>query len=113
MVFIFVFTLILMVVFLIFFVHMVNSVGKGESYTDHPFECGISSNFSSRIFFSLPFFLITLLFLMFDVEIILLFVLIFSDLSMMFFLLYVVILFLLIASLLMEWYYGSLVWVKM
>nr|ATU74591.1 NADH dehydrogenase subunit 3 [Liposcelis bostrychophila]ATU74604.1 NADH dehydrogenase subunit 3 [Liposcelis bostrychophila]UNO31818.1 NADH dehydrogenase subunit 3 [Liposcelis bostrychophila] len=113
MAFTFVFTLILFVVFLIFLVHMVNSLSKNESYSDHPFECGISSNFSSRNSYSLPFFLITLLFLMFDVEIILLFVLIFSDLSSMFFMLYMVILFLLIASLLLEWNYGSLAWMKL
>ena len=38
-----------------------------------PFECGFSPKLNSRINFSLQFFLITLIFLVFDVELILIF----------------------------------------
>lgn len=38
-----------------------------------PFECGFSPKLNSRINFSLQFFLITLIFLVFDVELILMF----------------------------------------
>nr|ATU74565.1 NADH dehydrogenase subunit 3 [Liposcelis bostrychophila]ATU74578.1 NADH dehydrogenase subunit 3 [Liposcelis bostrychophila] len=113
MIFMFVLSLIFIVVLLIFFVHAFNSSSKIESFSDHPFECGISSNFSSRNSFSLPFFFLTLIFLMFDVEIILLFVLIFFNLSAMFVALYLLILLLLLASLFLEWNFGSLMWLKL
>lgn len=43
-----------------------------EKKTDYPFECGIIRNYSSHLPYSLPFFFLTLIFLLFDVEIILL-----------------------------------------
>jgi len=97
------------VVSLIFFVHAFNRRRKIERFSDHPFECGIRRNFSSRNSFSMPFFFLTLIFLIFDVEIILLFVLIFFNLSAMFVALYLLILLLLLARLFLEWNFGSLI----
>jgi len=46
-----------------------------------PFECGFIPKFNSRIRFSLQFFLLTLIFLIFDVELVLLFPFLFLRLS--------------------------------
>nr|ANJ70569.1 NADH dehydrogenase subunit 3 [Nalassus laevioctostriatus] len=78
-----------------------------------PFECGFDPKSSSRMPFSLHFFLIAIIFLIFDVEITLLFPLIismkFNNLMIYFITLTAFILILLI-GLLHEWKQGALNW---
>nr|UFZ13365.1 NADH dehydrogenase subunit 3 [Ctenochauliodes griseus] len=104
--------------FLISFIMMMlaNILSK-KSFIDRekssPFECGFDPMSSSRIMFSLRFFLIAVIFLIFDVEIALLFPLILiinlSNLMVWFFTASFFILILLI-GLYYEWNQGALNW---
>nr|YP_009868688.1 NADH dehydrogenase subunit 3 [Alphitobius diaperinus]QKI32135.1 NADH dehydrogenase subunit 3 [Alphitobius diaperinus]QNK05477.1 NADH dehydrogenase subunit 3 [Alphitobius diaperinus] len=80
-----------------------------------PFECGFDPKSSSRMPFSLHFFLIAIIFLIFDVEITLLFPMIismkFNNLNIYFLVLSTFILILLI-GLFHEWKQGALNWTK-
>nr|YP_009975990.1 NADH dehydrogenase subunit 3 [Scyllarides haanii]QNK05434.1 NADH dehydrogenase subunit 3 [Scyllarides haanii] len=78
-----------------------------------PFECGFDPNGSARIPFSLRFFLIAVIFLIFDVEITLLLPLVsISDFSDIFFYSVTGLSFLaiLLFGLYFEWYSGALEW---
>nr|UKO32987.1 NADH dehydrogenase subunit 3 [Stenochironomus sp. 2CZ] len=80
-----------------------------------PFECGFNSMNSPRLPFSIKFFLIAIIFLIFDVEITLILPLIltmkFSNLFM-WTLTNFIFLIILIIGLFLEWYQGSLNWLK-
>nr|ATN95408.1 NADH dehydrogenase subunit 3 [Calanus finmarchicus] len=78
-----------------------------------PFECGFSPKFNARLPFTLRFFLIAIIFLVFDVELILLFPfmsnMFVSDLYPMVCLILIFI-FILLGGLAHEWNQGSLDW---
>ena len=79
------------------------------------YECGFEHNNLSRIPFSLRYFLLTLVFLLFDLEIVLLifvpsFIILKNNLLIL--LLVFVFLFVLFLGLLYEWFDGSLEWIK-
>jgi NADH-ubiquinone oxidoreductase chain 3 len=85
------------------------SIAGGEkNLKDSPFECGVLLNQSSRKPYSLPFFIITVIFLMFDVEIILLFPIFYFYLFRLRYIFYSLIIFLLLIGIFLEWFYGSL-----
>nr|YP_010538726.1 NADH dehydrogenase subunit 3 [Emarginoptyx trilucida]UYE92337.1 NADH dehydrogenase subunit 3 [Emarginoptyx trilucida] len=100
-------------------VMMISSFLSKKSIIDRekssPFECGFDPKSSARMPFSLQFFLIAMIFLIFDVEITLLFPLIvtmkitsmmaFSTVTIMFILI-------LLIGLYHEWNQGALNWVK-
>nr|YP_002302550.1 NADH dehydrogenase subunit 3 [Protohermes concolorus]ACA51950.1 NADH dehydrogenase subunit 3 [Protohermes concolorus]UFZ12949.1 NADH dehydrogenase subunit 3 [Protohermes concolorus] len=106
--------LILMISFIIM---MLATILSKKSFIDRekasPFECGFDPISSSRLPFSLRFFLIAVIFLIFDVEIALLFPLIlimnFSSIMMWFIVSSIFILILLI-GLYHEWNQGALNW---
>ena len=78
-----------------------------------PFECGFSPKFNARLPFTLRFFLIALIFLVFDVELVLLFPFLVNFFSKSRFLLTIIILLILIILMLglfHEWNQGSLEW---
>lgn len=77
-----------------------------------PFECGFDPIKSARIPFSIRFFLLTIIFLVFDIEIVLLIPLIsFSNLSSNYpLILSVAFIIILIVGLFHEWNQGSLEW---
>nr|QTZ18974.1 NADH dehydrogenase subunit 3 [Epicypta sp. WQY003] len=110
--------LISLVILLISIVMMsLASILSKKSFMDRekcsPFECGFDPKQSSRIPFSLQFFLITIIFLIFDVEIVLLMPLIiimkFSNLMIWSFSSFFFIIILLI-GLYHEWAQGALEW---
>nr|YP_009434105.1 NADH dehydrogenase subunit 3 [Epicauta gorhami]APB02745.1 NADH dehydrogenase subunit 3 [Epicauta gorhami] len=95
---------------------IVNLISK-KTFTDRekmsPFECGFDPKSSARLPFSLHFFLIAVIFLIFDVEITLLFPLVmclkYSSLGSYFMVLTIFIV-ILIAGLFHEWKQGALEW---
>nr|YP_010321799.1 NADH dehydrogenase subunit 3 [Stenochironomus okialbus]UKO33000.1 NADH dehydrogenase subunit 3 [Stenochironomus okialbus] len=80
-----------------------------------PFECGFNSMNSARLPFSIKFFLIAIIFLIFDVEITMILPLIltmkYSNLFMWTITNFTFLL-ILIIGLLLEWYQGSLTWLN-
>nr|UJG45546.1 NADH dehydrogenase subunit 3 [Monoclona rufilatera] len=93
------------------------SILSKKSFMDRekssPFECGFDPKSSSRIPFSLRFFLIAIIFLIFDVEIVLLMPMIitmnYSNL-MMWLLTSIFFIFILLIGLYHEWNMGALEW---
>nr|QJA14892.1 NADH dehydrogenase subunit 3 [Blaps rhynchoptera] len=80
-----------------------------------PFECGFDPKSSSRMPFSLHFFLIAIIFLIFDVEITLLFPLIISmkfNNVMIYFTVTLTFIIILLIGLFHEWKQGALDWTK-
>nr|APX39422.1 NADH dehydrogenase subunit 3 [Altica palustris] len=109
-----------MIIIMIIFMLMVllNMISKKSFYDrekNSPFECGFDPKTSSRLPFSLHFFLITVIFLIFDVEITLLFPLIltlkFTNLINYSFITLIFIMILLI-GIYHEWNQGALNWQK-
>lgn len=85
--------------------------GASDSEKGRPFECGFTSLVSSSVSFSVPFFIIAMIFLLFDVEILLICfypVGFFSGVSFFFVTYFVV--FLVLFSTLYEWLKGIFLW---
>nr|WAJ48514.1 NADH dehydrogenase subunit 3 [Pleroneura sp. 1 GYN-2021b] len=113
------FMIILMIFFLSTIIMMVASLMSKKTMLDRekcsPFECGFDPKSSARLPFSLRFFLITVIFLIFDVEIALLLpliliiptsnLIIWSKVSFFF-------IFILLLGLYYEWNQGALNWAK-
>nr|UFZ13313.1 NADH dehydrogenase subunit 3 [Protohermes gutianensis] len=110
-------TMSLLIMMISFIIMMLATILSKKSFTDRekasPFECGFDPISSSRLPFSLRFFLIAVIFLIFDVEIALLFPLIlimnFSSIFMWFSVSSIFILILLM-GLYHEWNQGALNW---
>nr|ALO71239.1 NADH deshydrogenase subunit 3 [Tychobythinus sp. 1 EF-2015] len=103
--------------FICMIIMMMASILSKKTFTDRekssPFECGFDPKSSSRMPFSLHFFLIAIIFLIFDIEISLLIPLIyimksinFTNFMMISFFFF----FLLLLGLYYEWYQGALNW---
>lgn len=107
---VFIFEVVVMV-FLIYFVVLVLSI-KGEKWNNiiSPYECGFDPLIGSRLSFSYRFFLISILFLIFDVEISLLFPIPYEFFSKFIEVGVVIFLFVLIIGLLYEYWNGILAW---
>nr|ARI50093.1 NADH dehydrogenase subunit 3 [Cittarium pica] len=94
---------------------MLSKRSIGDREKSSPFECGFDPMGSARLPFSLRFFLLAVIFLIFDVEIVLLFppiVKIFSTIDMYLFSGVIGFLFILILGLFHEWNEGSLDWMS-
>jgi NADH:ubiquinone oxidoreductase subunit 3 (subunit A) len=78
-----------------------------------PFECGFDCFFSSGRSFSISFFCICLMFLLFDVELVLLgvFPFYFSLLKGFYFLVIILLIFFIVFTTFYEWYNGLLQWI--
>lgn len=77
---------------------------KGCHEKGSPFECGFDPTGVSRLPFCMKFFLISIIFLVFDVEVSLVFPIIYSIYQVLSFL------FILVRGLVYEWGYGGLQW---
>nr|YP_010131901.1 NADH dehydrogenase subunit 3 [Euaspis polynesia]QQD78162.1 NADH dehydrogenase subunit 3 [Euaspis polynesia] len=104
--------IIIMMMFLInFFLMMINKKNRNKST---PFECGFNPHSNSRLPFSNNFFLIMLMFLIFDVEIILILpsIFLFKFINpIIFFLILFILCMLLMISILIEWLMNLLKWI--
>nr|AFP72829.1 NADH dehydrogenase subunit 3 [Artemia sp.]QPB69780.1 NADH dehydrogenase subunit 3 [Artemia urmiana] len=91
---------------------LVNKKTSLDREKSSPFECGFDPLNSSRTPFSIRFFVITLVFLIFDVEITLLLPVVFLNVSIMGTYLVVFFSFVLTIGLFYEWKEGALSWIK-
>nr|YP_009564660.1 NADH dehydrogenase subunit 3 [Macrohaltica subplicata]QAY82009.1 NADH dehydrogenase subunit 3 [Macrohaltica subplicata] len=109
----------IMIILIIFALTMLLNLISKKSFYDReknsPFECGFDPKTSSRLPFSLHFFLITVIFLIFDVEITLLFPLIltlkFTNL-VNYSLITLIFISILLIGIYHEWNQGALTWQK-
>nr|ANS72679.1 NADH dehydrogenase subunit 3 [Globospongicola spinulatus] len=110
-------TIIMITMFLALIVMIIASILAKKTYKDReknsPFECGFDPKESSRLPFSLRFFLIAVIFLIFDVEITLLlpviFILPFTQLTSWLFTTFLFLI-ILLTGLYFEWQQGALDW---
>nr|ALO76783.1 NADH deshydrogenase subunit 3 [Chrysomelidae sp. SPH01] len=110
------FLMIMILMVIILLVVLVNFCSK-KTFSDRekssPFECGFDPKSSSRLPFSLQFFLIAIIFLIFDVEITLLLPMILSmswSNMMNYSMIFSLFLFILLIGLYHEWNQGALNW---
>nr|QKY89088.1 NADH dehydrogenase subunit 3 [Macrogyropus costalimai] len=109
---------ILFIPFFFFILLFLLSLFFAENYatmdsSDSSFECGFESNFISRIPFSIQFFSMSVIFLLFDLEVIILLPLITSQVDFYIKCFYLsLIFFILLMGLVLEWFDGSLEWTK-
>nr|APX40271.1 NADH dehydrogenase subunit 3 [Phyllotreta parallela] len=110
--------IILISIILIILLTLLNLISKKTFYDrekNSPFECGFDPISSSRLPFSLHFFLIGIIFLIFDIEIVLLLPLILTlKLTNIFSYSLILVLFIiiLVGGLAHEWNQGALEWMK-
>lgn len=91
---------------------LVNKKTSLDREKSSPFECGFDPLNSSRTPFSIRFFVITLIFLIFDVEITLLLPVVFLNISSIRTYLVIFFSFILIIGVFYEWKEGALRWIK-
>nr|YP_010535447.1 NADH dehydrogenase subunit 3 [Ixodes rubicundus]QLD97173.1 NADH dehydrogenase subunit 3 [Ixodes rubicundus]UYB78125.1 NADH dehydrogenase subunit 3 [Ixodes rubicundus] len=104
--------MLIMLIMLISFIISLKSFKDKEKLS--PFECGFDPFSISRVPFSLKFFLITIIFLIFDVEIVIIlpFPLITINKNLFFFSSFILINIMIMWGLLYEWNKGMLEWLK-
>nr|ALO76328.1 NADH deshydrogenase subunit 3 [Brachynopus latus] len=113
--------LMLMIILMILsiFMMMMASIISKKTFMDReklsPFECGFDPKSSARLPFSIQFFLIAVIFLIFDVEITLLIpliILIKTSNMLSMFMISMFFIFILLAGLYHEWFQGALTWIN-
>nr|AZL93302.1 NADH dehydrogenase subunit 3 [Hypsicera sp. ZJUH_2016019] len=105
--------------FITFILMLINFFISKKKMTDRekstPFECGFDPFSNSRLPFSIQFYMISMIFLIFDIEIIIFLplipALIFSSIKQITFILLLFLL-ILVVSLYVEWNDGALNWIK-
>nr|ALO76894.1 NADH deshydrogenase subunit 3 [Propalticus sp. PRO01] len=107
--------LLMILTIMIILIMMLNFFSKKTSYDrekNSPFECGFDPKASARLPFSLQFFLIGVIFLIFDVEITLLIpmIMIFKYLNILNFYIFIFFIIILLIGLYHEWNQGALNW---
>nr|WRO44929.1 NADH dehydrogenase subunit 3 [Themus luteipes] len=105
----------LIMIILVIIVNIFSKKSIIDREKSSPFECGFDPKSFSRSPFSLQFFLIAMIFLVFDIEISLIIpmvILVKSSTLMTFSILIMFFLFILILGLIHEWNQGSLSWAK-
>nr|QHQ98463.1 NADH dehydrogenase subunit 3 [Quadristernoseta cf. intermedia XFX-2019] len=109
------FILVLLIPSLVYLTFMILSGALPyDKENSSPFECGFDQFMTSRSPFSLRFFKISMIFLIFDVEVTLVLPMVLNDnqLNSSFFFSSYIMLIIILFGLLYEWYLGSLNWMK-
>nr|AXS65440.1 NADH dehydrogenase subunit 3 [Cucujoidea sp. 26 KM-2017] len=106
---------IIILLILMLMILIINLLSKKSFYDrekNSPFECGFDPKSSARLPFSLQFFLIAVIFLIFDVEITLLFpmIVMFKYLNIMNYYIFMYFILILLLGLYHEWNQGALNW---
>uniref|UniRef100_UPI0030FEF8BB NADH dehydrogenase subunit 3 n=1 Tax=Amblyomma nitidum TaxID=1325864 RepID=UPI0030FEF8BB len=106
-----IFLVVSMIYFFFFFLSLKNILMKEKL---SPFECGFDPFSLSRVSFSLKFFFIAIIFLIFDVEIIIVlpFPLLLSNKNFLFMIGFILINLLILIGLVFEWKMGMIEWLK-
>nr|YP_010688070.1 NADH dehydrogenase subunit 3 [Torix tukubana]WBR65251.1 NADH dehydrogenase subunit 3 [Torix tukubana] len=84
-----------------------------DRHKTSPFECGFDPNNQARIPFSTRFFLLAIIFIVFDIEIVLLMpmpIIMYSMISLSYILIFCLFLLILLVGLIHEWNEGSINW---
>nr|QSV12567.1 NADH dehydrogenase subunit 3 [Dolichoris vasculosae] len=111
-------TILFMVLIIIFFMKFLNFIISKKKYKNYEklsiFECGYDPLSKNRLPFSMQFYLISVLFLIFDVEISLILPFIDNNMYYLFepYYLMMIIFGILLFGLLLEWYEGVISWFK-
>nr|YP_009944707.1 NADH dehydrogenase subunit 3 [Encyrtus eulecaniumiae]QGA74463.1 NADH dehydrogenase subunit 3 [Encyrtus eulecaniumiae]QGA74476.1 NADH dehydrogenase subunit 3 [Encyrtus eulecaniumiae]QGA74489.1 NADH dehydrogenase subunit 3 [Encyrtus eulecaniumiae]QGA74502.1 NADH dehydrogenase subunit 3 [Encyrtus eulecaniumiae] len=114
----FLLSLILICMLLVFFMFVLNVFFSKKLIKNRekmsPFECGFDSMSVSRLPFSLQFYLVSVIFLIFDVEIALIMPLVYLNYLTYSFMIFTIffILLVLLGGLYLEWLEGALMWFK-
>nr|UJY97868.1 NADH dehydrogenase subunit 3 [Anastatus fulloi] len=111
----FIFLLILMIIMLMIFLNFILSKKNYKNREKmSPFECGFDPMSKSRKPFSLQFYLISIIFLIFDVEIAIILPMVKSFSFIYYFILFnlLIIIIILLIGLYLEWFEGALIWFK-
>lgn len=95
---------------MLFYVVFYKNIFRMEMMSSY--ECGFDPRSMARLVFSYRFFLISILFIIFDVEISLMVSVPFFIINRMGLLIFLIFMFVLIVGLLYEYYYGSLDWLR-
>nr|YP_010982444.1 NADH dehydrogenase subunit 3 [Cheiloneurus chinensis]WOE90950.1 NADH dehydrogenase subunit 3 [Cheiloneurus chinensis] len=110
--------MLVVLIFIILFLFLVNFIVSKKLFKDREkmssFECGFDSILKNRLPFSLHFYLVSIIFLIFDIEIaVIMPFMVFSGFDFMLMVkLMIMILFILLMGLFMEWIEGALSWIK-
>nr|YP_009441818.1 NADH dehydrogenase subunit 3 [Simianus niponicus]AOY39454.1 NADH dehydrogenase subunit 3 [Simianus niponicus] len=109
----------MMIMMITFIMMLISNMISKKTFMDRekssPFECGFDPKSSARLPFSLQFFLIAVIFLIFDVEITLLIPMILTmKISNILYFFYIILffIFILLVGLYHEWNQGALTWAK-
>nr|APX40700.1 NADH dehydrogenase subunit 3 [Pachybrachis suffrianii] len=105
--------IVLILAIMVLLLNLISMKTYADREKSSPFECGFDPKTSARLPFSLQFFLIGIIFLIFDVELALLIPLIKTMLNsnmLMFLVLSNLFILILILGLIHEWYQGALNW---
>nr|YP_010016883.1 NADH dehydrogenase subunit 3 [Scorpiops tibetanus]QOJ45414.1 NADH dehydrogenase subunit 3 [Scorpiops tibetanus] len=112
MLFIFIFFMFLLGVLMMFLNLLLSKSVILDKESGSSFECGFDPSSSSRLSFSLQFFLIGIVFLIFDVEIALMLPVPFCDISLFYVFVLSSFVIVLLFGLYFEWIQGTLEWMK-
>nr|AOY36479.1 NADH dehydrogenase subunit 3 [Chrysis fulgida] len=100
--------------FLMFLNFLISKKMNEDREKKSSYECGFDSFNSARLPYSVHFFLISMIFLIFDLELSLLFplILVFEFLKFSMFMVYMIFMMIFFVGLMLEWFEGSLEWNK-